>query len=696
MQTANKKTIYYGLTVLVTMILAGLLYLSANREQKSAEPDTDHHLKLYWFIPDGLRAEPTIFKIFDWAAEGKLPNLKKMMELGSWGYSMPVFPGHTPTNFATLLTGSTPKVHGIADGPMHIEGYPLKMVSKGGFSSVAKKVPPIWYTLEERGLIATVLSVPGSTPPELDSGITIRGRWGGWGVDFPAVIFHSGADLALRKTQAMDNRVFSYGSELTRYIDPTDLADWQLDLPPTFSPAKEAALANWGTTIFALFYDTTDNGVADYDRVLFSADKNTVMADLGTGDWSSWLPVTLEWELQNDYNIHTPKRMAWERSLSAITVATTTSFCVIDARPESFRLRFLYDNLNQYLVKPSFLSREIGEALGPMVDFPDNYPPQLIYTEGDRATFLEESRRSLTWHRKAAAWLTKNSNSDLIIHDTYTPNQMLTSRWWMAHLDPASSRYAATDEATREERRQEVMEMYQGIDQILGEIMKGADPDTVIVFSSDHGILPLNQEVLLNNFLAAHGLLNFTVDQFTGTYVIDWAKTKAVFLKMDNIYLNPAGLDGNYHRASGPAYDKLRQEVIRLVKEELKDSEGNSPLERIVKWEDAATELGLPADRVGDLVIANHPGYNWIEDLTSQQEVFRDSLKSGYKQAIIPESSEGMLTPFVIMGPGVKKGFQLPEIIRHIDQYPTIMTLLDQPVPDFVEGRPRIELFTGN
>ena len=121
---------------------------------------------------------------------------------------------------------------------------------------------------------------------------------------------------------------------------------------------------------------------------------------------------------------------------------------------------------------------------------------------------------------------------------------------------------------------------------------------------------------------------------------------------------------------------------------------GVSPLERVVKWEDAEDDLGLPADRIGDLVIANKPGYGWIEDMTDGREIFRDSLKSGYKQAIIPESSEGMLTPFVIMGPGIKKGFRIPDTINHIDQYPTIMTLIGQTVPDFVEGRPLREIMT--
>ena len=37
--------------------------------------------------------------------------------------------------------------------------------------------------MEELGKKNLLLSLPGSTPPELKKGITIRGRWGGWGFD---------------------------------------------------------------------------------------------------------------------------------------------------------------------------------------------------------------------------------------------------------------------------------------------------------------------------------------------------------------------------------------------------------------------------------------------------------------------------------------------------------------------------------
>ena len=41
-----------------------------------------------------------------------------------------------------------------------------------------------------------------------------------------------------------------------------------------------------------------------------------------------------------------------------------------------------------------------------------------------------------------------------------------------------------------------------------------------------------------------------------------------------------------------------------------------------------------------------------------------------------------------------KRDFKIEGIIRHIDQYPTIMSLLDEDIPEFVEGRAITEIMS--
>lgn len=643
------------------------------------EPSTNHSRvkKLYWFIPDGMRAEPDLFNIFEWARQGKLPNIKRMMEGGAYGYCIPVYPSHTPVNFATLLTGAYPKTHGVADGPMHIEGRPLDRVAIGGFSSVAKKVPAIWVNMEENDKKVVLLSIPGSTPPELDEGITIRGRWGGWGADFHALNFQSKGDLSQRKEQGRSSRLFFFGPELTRYIDLKQASGWN-NMSASYSQPLEAEINGWSVSIYAYIYDTTDDQRINYDRIIFSLNKENIIADLAEGQWSQWNPIQLKWQNQN--------------------VASDVKIKIIKLKIDNlddngfFRIRCFYNNLNRYISKPPEVSEQLCKNVGPMVDFVDNFPPQLIYYPEDKQTFIEEADMSFEWHKQAARFIFGEYCPDIFIHDIYTPNQMLSSRWWLGYIDPASKRYNDVTSEQREELWKQVSDMYRKLDDIIGEYLQAADNNTLIVLSSDHGMAPLNKWVKLNNLFAGEGLLKFTINEDTGEPIIDWENSQAVYLKMDNIYIHPEGLGGEWKRASGPEYEKLRDKVIKLLYE-LKDEDGEKPVAAVVRWEDVENFLDLPKDRVGDLVVANEAGFGWNEEMSSDLAVFKTPLKTGYKQAILPRETKAMWTPFIIMGPGVKNNYELKRPIQMVDQYPTIMRLMGMQIPEHVEGRVLDEIY---
>lgn len=604
--------------------------------------------KLYWFIPDGMRAEENLFTVYKWAKEGKLPNIKKMMEEGSYGYSIPDFPSHTPVNFASLLTGAHPVVHGVADGPMHIEGKPLDKPSVAGFSSTAKKVSPIWKVLEEAGKKVALLSIPGSTPPELKSGITIRGRWGGWGADTHAVIYEPSQMQDVRKKEGRGFRLFYLGQPLTQFVEKKALGANQY----------EAVLSAYGAKFAALI---------DGDSVAFSQDGKT-LTDLKPGSWSGWSPVKL--------------------TVSEKSFDSQVRFRVIKLSGNgNFRIRVFFNNINSLIVDPPSVAEEITRAIGPSVDFVDNWPAQLIYEDEDKQTFWDEAMDSLDWHKKAAGFIMSNYKPDVLIQDTYTPNQMLESRWWHRFVDKSHPDY---DPAKEKEAMGDILKMYQGLDAIIGEAIKNADKNTLIVLSSDHGIAGLHKQVRLNNLFAQKGWFKFTTDPKTGEPVIDWKGSRVVYLKMAHVYINPDGLAGDWKRGSGPEYEKLREEVIKVL-QELEDEDGTKPLVAAVRWEDAPKFFELPTDRVGDLVLEVKKGYQWLEEPDGSLQIFTKPLASGYKQANNPKDPD-MWTPFVIMGPGVKEGHQITDPISHVDQMPTLLKLLNIKIPDYVQGKVLTEI----
>ena len=653
---------------LALICLSVLFFFVSDKEPKSFF-SAFRKPRLYWFIPDGVRAEPNLFKVFQWAEEGKLPNIKRLMEEGAYGYSIPDFPSHTPTNFASLFTGVPPKTHGIADGPMHTEGHPLKRPSVAGFSSTAKWVSPIWVLMERLEKKTLLLSLPGSTPPELKKGITIRGRWGGWGFDTYKIIFESQKMLEERKKYGNAFKLFFIGSKLTQFVEQKSTENKSY---LSYSPLLESVLKGHGAAIHAEVIDTSNDSIQNYDKMIFHLNKDLPTekkVTLKEAEWSDWLPISLKYK-DLDVSSHIKIKLI---SLKNSGV---------------FRVRILYNNINRFITEPDFVAKEMTEALGPMVDFADNWPPQLVHTFEDKETFKEEALMSLDFHKRAVKFLFEKYLPDVFIHNIYTPNQMLESRWWMKYaegLEPASSEKKA-------ETWEDILTLYKGLDAIIGEAMNALSPNDIVVFSSDHGICPLKMLVRINNLFAKKGWLKFKIDSKTGETEIDWPNTQVIYLKMAHIYINPKGLTGNWKRGSGKEYESLREQVKTALLN-LRDELGVAPLSRVIDWEEAENILQLPSSRVGDLVLEVRPPYFWFEEVSEDLKVFTKPLTSGFKQTVDPGKNTCVWTPFVMWGKGIKSNHQLAQPIRHRDQLPTILKAMKIKVPEYIEGRVIEEIF---
>jgi hypothetical protein len=70
------------------------------------------------------------------------------------------------------------------------------------------------------------------------------------------------------------------------------------------------------------------------------------------------------------------------------------------------------------VAQPPLAAEEMIKEIGPMVDFADNSPTQLVYYSEDKDTFLEEAFMSLDWHKKAAAFIISRYKPEVFIQDT--------------------------------------------------------------------------------------------------------------------------------------------------------------------------------------------------------------------------------------------------------------------------------------
>ena len=106
-----------------------------------------------------------------WAAEGRLPTFKKLMESGAWGESIVDLPPGTVPNWPSFATGKNPGKHGLI--------WWVKQDPKSGDSTVISSADlqgqTLWDIAGQHGLQVGVINMPVIYPPYPVNGFMISG-----------------------------------------------------------------------------------------------------------------------------------------------------------------------------------------------------------------------------------------------------------------------------------------------------------------------------------------------------------------------------------------------------------------------------------------------------------------------------------------------------------------------------------------
>ncbi len=287
-----------------------------------------------------------------------------------------------------------------------------------------------------------------------------------------------------------------------------------------------------------------------------------------------------------------------------------------------------------------------------------------------------------------------------------------------------------------------VLRVYQRLDRAVGEIMAKVSGDASVFVVSDHGGGPTSDRVVyLNRYLAQLGLLHYHESKesvvtklargimrqtytllrdslssrqksklanalpglrkrfetaFTSFTNIDWSRSKAycseVLASPPSIWINRKGI-----KPSGIVEDREYEPLLKFITEkfaELKDPRTNEPvIKRILRREEVFH--GPYADEAADLIL------DWWQASQFSTSPSFPEHTSEPAVAILerkpPEGSEwggthrleGIL---VAHGKAFKKGVEIKGA-RLIDMAPTILHLMNQPVPDDMDGRVLEEVF---
>jgi predicted AlkP superfamily phosphohydrolase/phosphomutase len=112
------------------------------------------------------------FDLLDpWIKEGRLPNLKRMIEKSTHGRLESTIPPVTPPAWTSFMTGVNPGKHGVLD----FFTFDPNSFKKGLVNSSHVRSKRFWDLSGERGKRSIILYVPVTYPPRMSEGIMISG-----------------------------------------------------------------------------------------------------------------------------------------------------------------------------------------------------------------------------------------------------------------------------------------------------------------------------------------------------------------------------------------------------------------------------------------------------------------------------------------------------------------------------------------
>ncbi len=374
---------------------------------------------------------------------------------------------------------------------------------------------------------------------------------------------------------------------------------------------------------------------------------------------------------------------------------------------------------------PAELKNEIASAIGEYIVYSDQ-----VYSQGRGEIFLNALHFSIQQRAKTAAYLLHKYEWDLGILVFPETDTVCHGLWWA--YDETHHQHGQEGAQQRASLRNGIRDIYRDLDAYIGELVASLPSDTTILVMSDHGHGPLRNFLYVNNFLKQRGylqiknapasqlknlafqqgatprtaysmLLNMglgnlrrTMDKrrggrgvlkrfFLSLNDMDWANTRAYSIGyIGEVHVNLKGREPQGIVERGPRYERVRDAVIRDLRA-LKLPDGSPLIEQI--WKKEEIYHGAHLDDAPDILF-------FPKNL---ETIAFGDFEFGSNKIIEPAygvSSSHRMNGIVIATGATIAPRSTLHTPRLIDLAPTILHLLDLPVPRDMDGRVLSEMFS--
>lgn len=666
--------------------------------------------------------------------EGKMPNLKKLMDIGSCREDLMMLganPTITPPMWATLATGCYPMTHGIMDYNVSAEND--KDITLGAFSSRFLKAEPLFNVTAKAGKKTLVMHWPGgSFPPTIESEnlITIDGSSPG-----ACCAWSSVRDLDMLYVASTKAEKPSYMPMSVITSDVEGDEKLHFALAPTSgkgtTPEAKERLKNYQKW-YKDFIDVegyTPDGSFVVDNIVYDDPKGLMwhVADFPTGcsispvypanGWATELPegakefiiITFYGKVQryglilkNANGVYDKVAIYKDKNATEpITILENDVFTgVFDVVPSANGEEKVYRNMRLLKIAEDGSYVRIWASRGMSCDDDSVWFPKSLFKEvtdkfgppqptsqmsGNDSDLIlkcnnEQWVKAAQWQSNVMHYMIENKGVEVIF--SHMHNIDLQSHNYMKYMkNRDTSRYDESEVIKYAEAT------YKITDDYIGSFLHLIDEGWTIMIFSDHALICAEEEAVAlgdNTGVCLEPLhsLGYTVlkKDAQGKEIpeIDWTKTKAIMTRSNSIYINLKGRDPYGIVDPGDKYE-LEEQIITDLYSYKHEKTGKRIVALALHNKDAIL-LGLGGPMGSDIIFVIHESY--VEDHGPGL-----STAWGY--------NDTSLSPiFLAAGQGIKKNYRTNRYIREVDLAPTAAVLLGVDMPEQCEGAPAYQIFT--
>jgi len=650
---------------------------------------------------DGM--DPTLTSKF--MAEGKLPNLQKLAETGTYRTLGTTQPSESPVAWASFATGVNPGKHNIYDflvrdldtympdlAMVDKTSHPLKLL--WGTIPIAKPQPlstrggtSFWVTAGLDGVKSKVLTVPVTFPPEtiehgeMLSGLPvpdIRGTIG--------TFYYWATDLS-----SFEEGSPEFGGYLKRLLFDGSVSKTYLRGPesPVLKQEEAALRAKQKSEKLSEKEEARLNEIKDIKDVnipvTINWTENSGKVDIevqGTkfslkqGEWSDWVPLT--------FNVNFIIKL---HAMTQFFVQRADNELQIYAHPANFDPR----DPPTPISKPDSFAPDLAKKLGlyRTIGWAESMDKSLQELRTDEASFLYDADKAFDDRERVIFENMKDDDWDLFVAAIETTDRV--SHMFFRLIDPKHPMY---DKALADRYGDAIEKIYRRADTLVGKIQAALPKGTTFMVMSDHGFHTFRRGVNLNTWLVQNGYMVFDgqespkkgLDDLFGRGQfwegVDWSRTRAYALGLGQIYFNLKGRESRGIVSPGAEYDALQEEIAsKLVT--LEDPDDDARVFRSVYKRDDIYK-GEYLRNAPDLQVGFNDGYRvgWQDTMGGVQRTVVENNNrkwSGDHCATATEISGG------IFFSSKKYENESPHIM---DLAPTILQTLGVPLPANYDGKP--------